>query len=249
MAAKTPLKWAVKENIISYNPADLIPKFSADPKKRDVLTVEEAEKMFSLPWKDKRAYVGNLLAITTGLRIGEIRGLRRNDIDQASNNLFVCHSWCAVEKLKPTTKNGESRIVPIFSEVKDMLNELLNESPHRNEENPFIFYSNGSASILTDRAIFIDGFKEAIEKIGIDKKRNIVFHSHRHFYATRMVDQMTAEEVSRITGHKSKDAFDKYADHIVQENLSMAMSVGREVFAGIIPRNHETEDEMAKIAL
>jgi integrase len=66
------------------------------------------------------------------------------------------------------------------------------------------------------------------------KARNIVFHSHRHYYAARMTDRMTAEQVSRITGHKSLAVFEKYSDHIISENLDHAREVGTGVFGNIL---------------
>jgi integrase len=64
--------------------------------------------------------------------------------------------------------------------------------------------------------------------------RNIVFHSWRHYYAARMMDKMTAEQVSRITGHKSEAVFAEYADHIIAENLEQMGKAGAEVFGNII---------------
>jgi integrase len=66
------------------------------------------------------------------------------------------------------------------------------------------------------------------------KVRNIVFHSHRHYYAARMTDRMTAEQVSRITGHESKAVFKNYSDHIISENLEQAAEIGTQVFGGIL---------------
>jgi integrase len=64
--------------------------------------------------------------------------------------------------------------------------------------------------------------------------RGIVFHSHRHYYAARMVDKMTAEQVSRITGHKSRAVFEEYADHVIEENLEQMSKAGAEVFGNIL---------------
>jgi integrase len=60
------------------------------------------------------------------------------------------------------------------------------------------------------------------------------FHSWRHYYAARMADCMTADQVSRITGHKSRAVFEKYADHITEENLEEVGKVGAEVFKNIL---------------
>ena len=81
----------------------------------------------------------------------------------------------------------------------------------------------------------LEGLQEALKDAGIDGKgRGIVFHSWRHFYAARMADRMTAEQVSRVTGHKSKAVFDEYADHVTEENLREAGKVGAEVFGNIL---------------
>ena len=49
-----------------------------------------------------------------------------------------------------------------------------------------------------------------------------------------MADRMTADQVSRITGHKNKAVFEEYADHITEENLEEVSKVGAEVFGNIL---------------
>ena len=44
-----------------------------------------------LEWKDPRYYGINLLAATTGMRLGEIRGLQAEDIRE--DYIHVCHNW------------------------------------------------------------------------------------------------------------------------------------------------------------
>jgi restriction endonuclease Mrr len=49
-----------------------------------------------------------------------------------------------------------------------------------------------------------------------------------------MVDRMSAEQVSRITGHKSKAVFEEYADHVINENLEEMRRVSADVFGNIV---------------
>jgi integrase len=84
-----------------------------------------------------------------------------------------------------------------------------------------------------------DVLGEALQKqcaiIGVDwKSRNIVFHSWRHFYAARMSDIKTAEEVARITGHKSRAVFDEYAAHVEKQNLEDMGRAAQQVFGGVL---------------
>jgi len=136
-AGFTALKYAYNEGHIPVDPTAGLKKFSGESKKRGVLTPKEAELIFSIEWKDKRAHVGNLVACTCGLRSGEVLALRKSDIGEKV--LYIRHSWSTMDKLKKT-KTEESREVPLYPEVKVKLLELLAENPHKLED-PFIFYS------------------------------------------------------------------------------------------------------------
>jgi integrase len=225
----TCLSWAFREGMIPVDPTEGLVSFSGKTKEREVLTPQEAQALFARDWKDKRAYTGNLLAMTTGLRSGEVLALRKSDIEEKTLN--IRHSWSDFDGLK-TPKNGESRRVPLLPEVREKLLALAGENPHGPEG--FIFYGLLKDKPI-DRSILLNGLHDALTAIGIDAAgRGIVFHSWRHYYAARMADRMTADEVSRITGHKSKAVFEKYADHVIAENLEVAGAIGAEVFRNVL---------------
>jgi integrase len=225
----TCLAWAFREGIIPVDPTVGLVNFSGAVKRRGVLTPLEAQALFSAQWRDRRAYAASLLACTTGLRCGEVLAIRRGDIGDRALN--VLHSWSAYDGLK-SPKNGEARRVPLLPEVRAKLLELAGENPHGPEG--FIFYGT-LADKPIDRKVMLDGLHEALAAIGIDgKARGIVFHSWRHYYAARMADRMTADQVSRVTGHKSRAVFEEYADHVTDENLEEVGRVGAEVFGNIL---------------
>jgi integrase len=111
----TALKWAFNEKIIPTNPALGLTKFSITNKERGILTEAEAAAVFSIDWQDKRAYVGSLVAATTGARQGEVLALRRSDIGEDTIN--IAHSYSPVDGLK-LPKNGHKRTVPLLPEVR-----------------------------------------------------------------------------------------------------------------------------------
>jgi hypothetical protein len=74
-AGLTALKWAYREKMIPENPGEGLLKFTGQVKKRGVLTPDEARKVLSVDWIERRSLVGNLVAMTTGLRAKE-GGLR-----------------------------------------------------------------------------------------------------------------------------------------------------------------------------
>lgn len=229
MVGTTCLSWAFREGFIAVNPTEGLSSFSGKAKKTGVLTPLETQALFSRKWADKRAYVASLLACTTGMRAGEVLALKLSDIEDRTLN--VQHSWSTYDGLK-SPKNGEVRKVPLLLEVRAKLCELLADNPHGSDG--FIFYSNLPDKPVV-RNVILDGLHEALDEIGIDwKARGIVFHSWRHYYAARMADHMTADQVSRITGHKSRAVFDAYADHITAENLEEVGRVGAEVFGNLL---------------
>ena len=225
----TALTWAFREELIPSDPTTGLINFSGGAKKRGVLTPLEAQALFAAKWKDARAYAASLLACTTGMRSGEVLALRQEDIGERVLN--VRHSWSSYDGLK-APKSGESRKVPLLPEVRGKLLELAQDNPYGPEG--FIFYGN-LADKPVDRSVLLDGLHNALAEIGIDSvARGIVFHSWRHYYAARMADRMTADQVSRVTGHKSRVVFEKYAAHLDEQNLEEVGRVGAEVFGNIL---------------
>ena len=68
LICSTALKWAFNEKIILSNPVIGLTRFSVTTKERGILTEAEAAAIFSVDWKDKRAFVASLVAATTGTR-------------------------------------------------------------------------------------------------------------------------------------------------------------------------------------
>lgn len=223
------LSWAFREGLIPSDPTVGLINFSGKTKKPGILTPMEAQALFAAQWKDKRAYIGNLLACTTGMRVGEVLALKQEDIGKRVLN--IRHSWSYFDGLK-SPKNGEARRVPLLTEVRAKLLELAEENPYGQEG--YIFYGTLKNKPI-DRNVLLDGLHDALAGIGIDAKgRGIVFHSWRHYYAARMADRMTADQVSRVTGHKSRAVYEEYADHVTEENLEEVGRVGAEVFGNIL---------------
>jgi integrase len=196
-----------------------------------------------MPWKDERVRIANHLSATCGLRLGECLALRESDLDPVKPLLYVRHSW-SIDGLKAPKTNEERRAI-LLPEIRAELLSLLQSNPHQGGDR-FIFYGGRPDAPLSENML-IRGLHEAIEKLNeqyenenrkaerIDQKgRNIVFHSWRHYYSARMLDEAEAEEIMRTTGHKTKAVFDDYADHIEAENLEKMGKVAAKVFANIV---------------
>jgi hypothetical protein len=77
------LKWAYANEYISSDPTiGVFNEYAGSKKKRGILTPEEAAELFSLSWKDNLCRFVNILAMTTGMRIGEILALKAENIGE-----------------------------------------------------------------------------------------------------------------------------------------------------------------------
>lgn len=240
----TALKWAFVNELINSDPTQGLAVYSNKTKKRGVLTPDEAKRLFDLRWSDRRAMLANLTAMTTGLRIGEILALKASDIGEVY--LTITHSWSRKDGLK-CTKTGEDRRVPLIPRVRDALRTLVLENPHGSDG--FVFWSSKkeepwdqqmSLYALQDMLVVLSVGEKATEDEKREaraywKERNVVFHSWRHFYASRMADRLEARKVMLVTGHKTRAVFDGYADHSLDSDLNEVALASVETFDSILP--------------
>lgn len=116
---------------------DLITKIGKEvSKERRVLGIEET-KLFLTYAKDHRFYNIFVVALETGMRIGELRGLYWSDIDFERRALHVRRTMCHIhgengyyfEEHEPKTFNGK-RLIPLTNTCIDALihQKLLNET-------------------------------------------------------------------------------------------------------------------------
>jgi integrase len=233
-AGLIPLGWAYEEGMIPADIAKDFERYGGKAARRGVLTVEEAGTLFARPWADGAAMAANLLSATTGMRQGEVLAVRGGDIGEGVLN--AAHSWSAADGLK-SPKNGEARRVPLLPEVREALLAQLATNPHTDIPGAerFVFWGLAPDRPRVDGGFMLDALHAELKAMGIDwKARNVVFHSWRHFYASRMADIEAADKVSRITGHRNRSVFDAYADHVTEAAVTDMGKAAAVVFAGML---------------
>lgn len=233
LAGKTAFKWAFENKKIYDNPCIGLKRYNASKtaKGRDVLTAAEAQALFAVKWEDDRARTASLVAMTTGLRQGEIRALRASDIGE--DRIFVRHNWENTDGLK-SPKNGYTREVPLLPKVRSALNRLLLQNPHKKVvDEKFIFWGSLPDKPIVENLI-LEGFKDALVKIGITeeerKRRNIVFHSWRHFYGTELSKKVNIRQTQLALGHMTSAMTKHYTDHKTEEDLKIITQALSNVF-------------------
>lgn len=87
---RTALNRAVKWGLLPRNPCDAVERPKGDRRAMRPLTDEQARRLLAVARQD-RLHALFLLALTTGLRLGELLGLTWNDVDLRTGRLRVRH--------------------------------------------------------------------------------------------------------------------------------------------------------------
>ena len=223
--ARVRFNYAVEMGDLESNPVAPVKELKEIPRERGVLVMEELRKLFgpgSLEkvWQgDLRHYGANLLAASSGLRLGEVQGLQRQYV--FPGYIKVVHGWDDRYGLSAPKWNSV-RAVPIPRKTAEALTALM-AVPRWGEPEPedIVFWSRDRQTPLSKTAI-LKQFKQALKRIGIKeterKERILLFHSYRHGFNTLIRGKIPDEQLRRVTGHKTLTMSDNY-DHAGAEHL------------------------------
>ncbi len=173
-----------------------IPKI--EKKQTDILTSAERKRLENyLIHNQNKTNIAVLLCLFTGLRVGELCGLKWEDIDLDNAVLYVKRTVQRVSKngksqvIIGTPKSKTSvRIVPIPTFVLDIL---------RNYRSCGDFYIITGKSKPTEPRTMQNRFKSILKSCSI---RNVNFHLLRHTYATVCIEKgFDPKTLSELLGH------------------------------------------------
>ncbi|WNR45111.1 tyrosine-type recombinase/integrase [Paenibacillus roseipurpureus] len=237
---------AVEWRIIKNSPAADIKKPKVIHKQYEVYDEEEIAELFQGLEKEKLHWrVMILLAITTGLRRGELVGLEWKHINFEKGVLEVKQSISMSENgrrviTEPKTKKSK-RKVSLSSAVIIKLKELYVESCHKRDalgnlwkgEEHFFVFSNQEGMAYYPETPYL-WFREFLKK---NHLRYITFHQLRHYSASYLIQVgVHPKVISERLGHANISTTMNIYGHVLQ-------SVDREAankFDSIIPQGHET---------
>jgi len=108
------LNEAVNRKIIKSNPAAPVKKLKNDRKHIEIITPAEVKLLFSRNWEtvwsgDHLCYTANKLAACTGMRLGEILGLRGEFVYDNAINVYKQFNQAGYTD----TKNHKERTIPL----------------------------------------------------------------------------------------------------------------------------------------
>ena len=147
------------------------------------------------PWRHnfvrQRNWVIIVMLLATGMRRGELLGLRISDISSNEPKLVILRRPDDLEdprRIEPNTKTGERRI-EISRQVMQCLNNYINEyrrSIKASRKHQYVFVANdGQPLSLTS----IDKIFQEIRKSNPNLPRNLTSHVMRHTWNDRFSEQ------------------------------------------------------------
>lgn len=227
------LSYAVTEGYIPSNPAASINLSRGNKPQIEILTRDEQAQLIRASYQHRYG-VFIRLVLFTGLRLGELLGLRWEDIDMQSNLLHVRRTLNRLNKVKPrapgepTTEiviqppksQNSIRSIPLLPAV---IQDLMNwKSIQRNDQvmmgdqyrDSGMIVTNPSGGFIEPRT-FKDQYDQILALAGL---RHFTFHALRHTFASRAMEQgMDAKTVSVLLGHASVSfTMDTYA-HVLTD--------------------------------
>ncbi len=234
---KIMLREAARVGLIARDPSAFIGGFAQEAPERGILTGPElvalfADRTIQKVWDgDRLHYTLNMVAASTGLRMGELQALSVGAV--RPGHLSVTRAWERRGGLREGTKTGRGRIVPVPSKVSAALNELIAASPFR-EPDDLVFHNGEDRKTPVDQHDILRVFYRALERIGIEPEqrgaRRLVFHSYRHGLNTLLRAAKVSDAlVQRVTGHRT-DAMTEHYSHFALADFADVAKVQERLF-------------------
>ena len=199
------LNYTTKQNPLA-KPVDIVyPR--QDRKEMRVLTCEEQKRFTEYLLQDMDpCKFGVLLALLTGLRIGEVCALKWEDISLENKVIFVRHTMQRLKNLNPASeertriitgvpKSGRSvRIIPMNQDIEKLCNKWRADDPEA-------YVLTGKAGYFLEPRTLQYRMRQYTKDCDL---KNVHFHTLRHSFATRCVEAgFEIRSLSEILGHSS----------------------------------------------
>lgn len=220
------LRNAVQEGIIKDDPANFVKLPKNAKKKKEVFTYEQVQKLcHELRERESDLEIPVHLAISLGLRRGEVLGLRFGDIDFEKGILHIIHNRIEfngiVAEKEPKTSNS-IRTLSIPSGLLDMLKKQQ-KSMKKSRFKEGASYNEGDYVCYHPRTGMPwepnnlgQKYTRLVRELGLPP---VSFHGLRHCYASICIDQgMSIVDVQNMLGHASASfTYDTYV-HSMEDN-------------------------------
>ena len=215
------LKLAIEQRLIARNPADGCALPKAEHKEMQTLPVEQLTS-FLREAKDSGVFALYYIDLTTGLRRGELLGLKWTDIDLEKGDLRVQRQIGRIDgkiiEMPLKTKNAY-RTLPLSADAIS----VLMQQRRKTGNSEWVFPSPIGGPMSPDSVLHM--LHRVLKRAGLPKVR---FHDLRHTFATLALQNgVDVKTVSSMLGHYSAGfTLDTYAHVTTDAQLKAAQTMG-----------------------
>lgn len=198
--------------------------FSKKSKEIEIFTKIEQQRIFDYLLDEIDNYkLGILVCLFTGLRLGEICALKRENINLENRTIHISETVQRIKSENTNTKTellvstpktvNSNRLVPISDTLYNLLKDNLADTD---------YVINGS-SVMEPRT-YQYYFKKIVNSLDIDNKN---FHCIRHTFATNCINNgMDVKCLSEILGHSDvKTTLNKYVHPTMEQKINQINSL------------------------
>ncbi len=238
---KHMLKHAKKWGYLRYNPADDVEAPRVESREMDALTPEELRRLFQAADEPYRTLF--LCAALTGMRRGELLGLRWGDVDWHQGRIYVHQTLFKRTRqeagqgtpwLFQTPKSRASRraivMSPALKEALEFHRLTCPASPH-----DLVFCKSNGAPMDAELMVRRE-FQPALTRAGL---RHIRFHDLRHTYASLLIAQGAhVRFIQDQLGHSSvTTSLNTYGHLLPGSQPDVGVKLDQQVFGASLARD------------
>ena len=233
-------KQAKNEQYILKNPCEYITLPKCNNKKEILVFSKDEQREFIKVIENSRDRCLYYLALGTGLRLGELLGLKWSDIDLENGQLNVARSVRRVKIIDKETI-GKSKIIQQAPKTRYSMRTvplpsriIIELKRHRNIINKEKLkageiYNDNDLVFANELGGFIDArnitkrYKTVLKKANIEYRK---FHSLRHTYATRLFENgVSLKVVQVLLGHSSMEITANIYTHVLPQEKIVAVDL------------------------
>lgn len=172
-----------------------------------VLTIEEQKRLIAYLLKDMdKCKFGVLLALLTGMRIGEVCALRWENISLKERTIKIESTMQRIKDFDDTHSHKTKVIITdpkTYTSIRilPLTEYLVKLCSAFSCENPVAFVLTGEANNFVEPRVLQYKFERYASECGL---KEVHFHTLRHTFATRCVEvDFEIKSLSEILGHSS----------------------------------------------
>ena len=212
---------AIEQKLVTRNPADGCALPKVERKEMQTLPVEQLTS-FLREAKDSGVFALYYIDLTTGLRRGELLGLKWSDIDLEKGDLRVQRQIGRIDgkiiEMPLKTKNAY-RTLPLSADAIS----VLMQQRRKTGNSEWVFPSPTGGPMSPDSVLHM--LQRVLKRAGLPRIR---FHDLRHTFATMALQNgVDVKTVSSMLGHYSAGfTLDTYAHVTTDAQLKAAQTMG-----------------------